>query len=140
MQLNPGYCRCSLLYLTISLFVFFFYSTGEPHGLRQARGCHHHIQQPVEPETAARAWSLPLIDKEVTPKNNGCIFYSSQYVSFPYFSFRFRHDKDANHLLSSNLPGHRLPTHSDAAAAPPISRPPKITIGTLNIWDGGAAD
>ena len=69
-------------------------------------------------ETAARAWTLPLIDKGVNSKNNGCSFYSSYYEAFTYFPFLFCLNKDANYLLPADIPGRRLPAHGAAANAP----------------------
>ena len=61
---------------------------------------------------AACARTLPLVDKGVTPKKDGCRFCSIQYDDFPYFIFLFCLEKDANHLLPSDLPEIWLPVHA----------------------------
>ena len=114
-QLNNGYCRCSLLYIPISAFIFSIILYKLTHNRRQARGCHHHIHWPAAPETASHARPVLLIDKGVNPKKDGYRFYSSQYGDFSSCYLLFSLNKDANNLLPADFPVHRLPAHSAAA-------------------------
>ena len=134
-QLNPGYCHCYLLYLPISISLFSILLYRWTHGRIKARGYRHHIQWPAAPETAARAWPLPLIDKGGYPKRTAVdptvastrlfllfpSFFSS--TSMPITSSRPT-SQVAGCLTAPSLPHHRPP------------RPPVPVIGTINIRGG----
>ena len=71
-----------------------------------------------------------FLNKGVYPKKNGCKSYSSQYGDFPYFSFLFLLNKDANHILPDNLPRRQVPSHGATTAALPA---PALT--QAQYWD-----
>ena len=101
-------------------------------------GRHQHIHRPAAPEMASCTWPLPFLDKGVTPKNYGCRFYSSQYRVFPSFSFLFRLNNDANHLLPSDLPGRQFPAHDASVNTPPDPMPTRYIHQDTQymVWQG----
>ena len=95
----------------------------------------HHIHRPAAPETTNRARPLPFLDKGVTPKRtdvDSTVASTGIFLIFPSFFFLV---KDANHLLPSDLPGHRLPVHAAAVKTPPDSTPTRLLISICSIWD-----
>ena len=86
-QLSPGYCHCFLLYYYF-LFSPLFYSTGETTDGYKTGGA------APTPNGQQRRKRKPIkigvsqCSKSGLQKNNGRIFYSSQYGAFFYFLFR----------------------------------------------------
>ena len=121
-QLNPGYFCCSLLYLPISRFISLFYFQIEP-----ATGDKPGGVSTTSTGLQRHKWELALGLSPFSiggyPKKDSCRFYRIQLRDFSCFSFLFRLDKDANHLLPADLPGHRLPAHGTAANKPPYPTP-----------------
>ena len=101
-QLSPGYCHCFLLYYYF-LFSPLFYSTGETTDGYKTGGA------APTPNGQQRRKRKPIkigvsqCSKSGLQKNNGRIFYSSQYGAFFYFLFRpFCLDRQVCHLPFPN--------------------------------------
>ena len=134
-QLNPGYCRCYILYLPISRFIFSVLLYTWNRNRRKSRGRRHQIHRTEAPETAPCAWPLPFIDKGVTPKSMAVdytVAITGIFLIFPFFFASTRILITSSQKASQGA-GCLHMEPSQTLRRTPL--PPVLSIGTNNIRD-----